>query len=50
MQSVVSLGIKALEVMFATGIIGSAVVILLTTFEDLEVLYKKEETPSAPEQ
>lgn len=50
MQSFIAISIKVLEVIFATGLLGSALVILLTTFEDVHVLIEKEKNPSAPEQ
>ncbi len=38
-----------LEWMFSLGLIGSAIVILLTTIEDVKVLFEKEKTPNRPE-
>lgn len=50
MQSFLAISIKVLESIFAIGLLGSALVILLATFEDVHVLIEKEENPSAPEQ
>jgi hypothetical protein len=49
-QSFLAISIKVLESIFAIGLLGSALVILLATFEDVHVLFEKEENPSSPEQ
>jgi len=51
MNFAVKLGIEVMEVLFAVGIIGSAVVILLTTVEDSEVFLpvKEPEAETQPE-
>ena len=36
---VIKAAIKLLEVLFAAGIIGSAIVVLLTAIEDLETMF-----------
>lgn len=39
-----------LEVLFAVGVIGSAIVILLTMVEDARVMFERETTPPAASQ
>ena len=51
MSSVISVLIYALEAMFVLGVVGSLVVLVLTTIEDTEILFdreKKPETERAP--
>jgi hypothetical protein len=44
---VILFGMRLLEVMFFVGIVGSAIVVLITSFEDLNELFgKSEELPS----
>ncbi len=41
-------GMRLLEVLFFVGIVGSAVVVIITSFEDMhELLGKNEEIPAA---
>jgi hypothetical protein len=42
-------GMRLLEVMFFVGIVGSAVVVLITSFEDMHELFGKTEEASAGE-
>lgn len=37
--------IRIIEVMFVAGVIGSAVVVLLTSIEDFKMLFEKETSP-----
>jgi len=47
-MSFVFFGMRLLEVIFFTGIVGSAVVVLITSFEDMHELFgKSEDTPAA---
>jgi len=46
---VVLLGMRLLEVMFFVGIVGSAVVVLITSFEDMHELFGKTEEATATE-
>jgi hypothetical protein len=41
MHSLITIGIKALEVLFFAGIFGAALVILLTGFEDIKTMFSK---------
>jgi purine-cytosine permease-like protein len=41
----VTIVIRILETMFALGIIGSAVVVILTAIEDFKMLFKKDKEP-----
>ena len=45
MNLLVSILIRIIEVMFVAGVIGSAIVVLLTSVEDFKMLFEKE-TPS----
>jgi len=45
MNSVVSALIRFIEAMFVAGVIGSAIVVALTSVEDFKMLFEKE--PSA---
>ncbi len=47
MRSLVIFGIKVLEIAFVAGIIGSAVVIILTAVEDLRTIFSKDENERA---
>lgn len=44
MQSIVSLAIRVLEVFFALGLAGSAIVLVLSGIEDLETLIGSEKS------
>jgi hypothetical protein len=44
---VVLLGMRLLEVMFFVGIVGSAIVVLITSFEDMHELFGKTEEAAA---
>ncbi len=37
----VTVGVKLLEILFVTGMLGSAVVILLTGIEDIKVVFSR---------
>jgi hypothetical protein len=41
----VTIAIHILETMFALGLIGSAVVVILTAVEDFKMLFKKDKEP-----
>jgi len=45
METLVHYFSLVLEVLFFVGMAGSAVVVLMTTIEDAEVFFKKEELP-----
>jgi hypothetical protein len=40
-----AIAIRILEAMFVVGILGSAVVVILTSIEDFYTLFKKDNTP-----
>ena len=40
-----TIAIRALETMFALGLIGSAIVVVLTSIEDFRTLFKKDNEP-----
>jgi hypothetical protein len=42
MNLLVSLLIRIIEVMFVAGVVGSAIVVLLTSVEDFKMLFEKE--------
>jgi hypothetical protein len=42
MNLVVSFLIRVIEAMFVAGILGSAIVVLLTSIEDFKMLFEKE--------
>jgi hypothetical protein len=42
MNRLVSILIRTIEVMFVAGVIGSAIVVLLTSVEDFKMLFEKE--------
>jgi hypothetical protein len=46
MNLLVSILIRIIEVMFVAGVIGSAIVVLLTSVEDFKMLFEKE-SPSS---
>jgi hypothetical protein len=45
MNTLVSVLIRIVEVMFVAGVIGSSVVVLLTSVEDFKMLFEKETPP-----
>lgn len=47
MRSLVTFGVTVLEIVFVAGIIGSAVVIILTSVEDLETMFSKDDKDRA---
>ncbi len=42
MNTLVTILIRIVEVMFVAGVLGSAVVVLLTSIEDFKMLFEKE--------
>ena len=40
-----TIAIRTLETMFVLGIIGSAIVVILTSIEDFRTLFKKDNEP-----
>jgi hypothetical protein len=42
MNMLISVLIRIVEVMFVAGVIGSAIVVLLTSIEDFKMLFEKE--------
>jgi hypothetical protein len=52
MDTIISVLVRILETMFMVGLVGSAIVLILTSFEDVKSLLpggeeKKESTPTA---
>jgi hypothetical protein len=45
MNTLVSVLIRIVEVMFVAGVIGSSVVVILTSVEDFRMLFEKETSP-----
>ena len=41
----ITIAVRVLEAMFVLGIIGSAVVVVLTSIEDFKTLFKKDNEP-----
>jgi hypothetical protein len=41
----VTIAIRTLEATFALGIVGSAIVVILTAFEDFKLLFKRDKEP-----
>jgi hypothetical protein len=41
----VTIAIRVLEAMLALGIVGSAVVVILTAIDDFKMLFKKDKEP-----
>jgi len=41
----ITIAVRTLETMFVLGIIGSAVVVVLTSIEDFRTLFKKDNEP-----
>lgn len=40
-----TIAVRTLETMFVLGIIGSAIVVILTSIEDFKTLFKKDNEP-----
>ncbi len=49
MRGLLHSAVVALDCIFFLGLVGSAIVILLTTIEDVKVLFEKEKIPERPE-
>ena len=47
MNGVISVLVYALEAMFVLGVVGSLVVLILTTIEDTEILFDREKKPES---
>ena len=45
MNILISILIRIVEVMFVAGVIGSAIVVVLTSVEDFKMLFEKENSP-----
>ena len=45
MNTLISILIRIIEVMFVAGVIGSSIVVLLTSIEDFKMLFEKETSP-----
>jgi hypothetical protein len=45
MNTLVAILIRIIEVMFVAGVVGSAIVVLLTSVEDFKMLFEKESSP-----
>jgi hypothetical protein len=41
----ITIAVRTLEAMFALGLIGSAIVVILTSIEDFRTLFKKDDEP-----
>jgi hypothetical protein len=41
----ITIAVRILEAMFAVGLIGSAIVVILTSIEDFRTLFKKDDEP-----
>ena len=41
----ITIAVRILEAMFALGLIGSAIVVILTSIEDFRTLFKKDDEP-----
>ena len=48
MEAILSLLFKLLELLFFAGMAGSAIVIMITTVEDLKILFHSDEPVVAP--
>jgi hypothetical protein len=46
MNTLISILIRLIEVMFVAGVFGSAIVVLLTSIEDFRMLFEKETSPN----
>jgi hypothetical protein len=45
MNLLIAVLIRIIEVMFVAGVIGSSIVVLLTSIEDFRMLFEKETSP-----
>ena len=45
MNLLIAILIRTIEVMFVAGVIGSAIVVVLTSVEDFKMLFEKETSP-----
>jgi hypothetical protein len=45
MNLLIAIPIRIIEVMFVAGVIGSAIVVVLTSVEDFKMLFEKETSP-----
>ena len=45
MNILISILIRIIEVMFVAGVMGSSVVVLLTSIEDFKMMFEKETSP-----
>jgi Na+-transporting NADH:ubiquinone oxidoreductase subunit NqrC len=45
MNALIAILIRIIEVMFVAGVIGSSIVVLLTSIEDFRMLFEKETSP-----
>jgi hypothetical protein len=41
----ITIAVRIVEAMFAVGVLGSAVVVILTSIEDFRMFFKKDNTP-----
>ena len=44
----VAISVKVLETIFAAGILGSVVVLILTTIQDLEIMFESDDAGTEP--
>ena len=49
MNEVINIGIRALEVLFFGGLVGSAILVVITAIEDVETVFGSDEAESATE-
>lgn len=49
MDEVIKVGIRTLEVLFFGGLIGSAILVLITAVEDIETVFGSDDAESATE-
>jgi hypothetical protein len=45
MDTVISILIRIIELMFVAGVLGSSIVVVLTSIEDFKMLFEKETSP-----
>ena len=45
MNLLIAILIRVIEAMFVAGVLGSAIVVLLTSIEDVRMLFEKETSP-----
>ncbi|MGZ4731859.1 MAG: hypothetical protein ACXVZH_06915 [Terriglobales bacterium] len=45
MDTLIAILIRIIEVMFVAGVIGSSIVVILTSIEDFKMLFEKEPPP-----